>query len=309
MRIWPTLVGIVLIVVVNGSLLLPKLYFRSRIGYIAAGIALVVALSLALHYAWPLLNAGPGPGPGGGRGEPSRWRNGGAALRYLLPLSLAFFGSALVDVMRFANQQQRQVLQSKSEQLATELKLLKSQINPHFLFNSLNNIYTLSLLKDDKAPESLLRLSKMLRYMLYEAETDTVPLQREIEYLHNYIKLVELKDSRGLNVRVSLDGSRPNLQVVPLLFITFVENAFKHGRIEDLETGYVDIELKTTENGEITFTVLNNLPATAGPTDGVGGIGLENLRKRLTLLYPGRHELSTAREGDVFRAYLKIRTS
>lgn len=301
-RIMPALAGIIIVVLVNNSLLLPRLYFGNRAVYIIVGFVLVVGLSLLLHYGWPLLS---GKAP---RGQ-SSWRRGGAAtLYYLLPLGLAFMGSAMVEVMRFANQQQRQVLRAQGEQLATELKLLKSQINPHFLFNSLNNIYTLTLLQDPKAPESLLKLSNMLRYMLYEAETDTVPLAREIEYLHNYINLMQLKNSQGMNVRVALDDSQPGLMVAPLLFITFVENAFKHGRIEDLDHGYINIELLTDQAGTISFTVTNNLPATAVTKDEVGGIGLDNLRKRLELQYPGRHVLSVTTEGDVFRAHFQIQT-
>lgn len=301
-RILPALVGIIIIVLVNNSLLLPRLYFGNRVAYIVAGFVLVVGLSLLLHYGWPLLSGKPTRGM-------NSWRKGGVAtLYYMLPLGLAFMGSAMVEVMRFANQQQRQVLRTQGEKLATELKLLKSQINPHFLFNSLNNIYTLTLLQDPKAPESLLKLSNMLRYMLYEAETDTVPLAREIAYLHNYINLMQLKNSRGLNIHVSLDDSQPNLLVAPLLFITFVENAFKHGRIEDLEHGFINIELLTEPDGTISFTVINNLPATAVTKDGVGGIGLDNLRKRLTLQYPGRHVLTTTTEGDVFRAHFQIQT-
>lgn len=259
---------------------------------------------MALHYAYPLLSGFNGRSAG-------RFRNsaGAAALRYLLPLGLAFLGSALFEVTRFANQQQQRALTATSERLVTELKLLKSQINPHFLFNSLNNIYTLTLLRDEKAPESLLRLSNMLRYMLYEAETETVPLIKEIEYLRNYVSLMQLKDSNGLNVKLALDGSRPNLPVAPLLFITFVENAFKHGRIEDVESGYIDIDLSTSKSGTLNFTVTNNLPTSFATKDKVGGIGLDNLRKRLDLLYPGHHEFKIDTDGEKFTAHLQIRTA
>lgn len=302
--IWPALVGIILVVIANGAFLLPKLYFRNRVAYLVAGLALVLCLSIALHYAYPLLSGFNGRGGG-------RFRNsaGVAALRYLLPLGLAFLGSALFEVTRFANQQQQRALEATSEKLVTELKLLKSQINPHFLFNSLNNIYTLTLLQDEKAPESLLKLSNMLRYMLYEAEAETVPLIKEIDYLRNYVDLMQLKDSSGLNVQLSLDGSRPNLPVAPLLFITFVENAFKHGRIEDLRTGFIRIELVTSDPGTVDFTVSNNLPETLATKDSVGGIGLDNLRKRLELLYPNRHEFYAGSEGDIFTAHLKIHSA
>ena len=302
-RIWPAMLGIFVVVTVNGAVLLPKLYFRSRAAYLVVGLILVVGLSIALHWAYPLLSGFNGRSAGQFRGG-----GGAAALRYLLPLGLAFLGSALFAVTNFAYQQQSRVLEINSERLETEMKLLKSQINPHFLFNSLNNIYTLTLLNDERGPESLLRLSNMLRYMLYEAEVGTVPLSRELDYLRNYVNLMKLKDSAGLNIRMNLDSSRPNLSVAPLVFITFVENAFKHSRIEDRETGFIDIELTTDENGHVDFTVANNLPNTAGPKDAVGGIGLDNLRKRLNLLYPGRHTFDVSNNGKTFTAHLKIQT-
>ncbi|OAV43701.1 sensor histidine kinase [Lewinella sp. 4G2] len=302
-RIWPALVGIFIVVTVNGTILLPKLYFRSRTAYLLVGLVLVIGLSILLHWAYPLLSGFNGRSAGQLRGG-----GGAAALRYLLPLGLAFFGSALFAVTKVANEQQRRVLEVNGERLATEMKLLKSQINPHFLFNSLNNIYTLTLLQDERGPESLLRLSNMLRYMLYEAEGDTVPLSRELDYLRNYVNLMKLKDSAGLNVRLELDASQPNLPVAPLLFITFVENAFKHGRIEDVAEGYIDIKLNTDAGGKVDFTVTNNLPQQDGPKDDVGGIGLDNLRKRLALLYPDRHTLRVTNDGTTFTAHLQLQT-
>lgn len=156
------------VVFINEAVLLPKLYFCSAAAF------------------------------GGGRGRAPRGRGfGTATLRYLLPLVTSLLGSSLLAVTRYANQQEREVIRAESEQLTTELKFLKSQVNPHFLFNTLNNIYTLTLLKDDQAPESLLRLSEMLRYMLYEAETATVALSREVNYIMSFVALKQLKDSRA----------------------------------------------------------------------------------------------------------------
>ncbi len=302
-RLLPVLVGIALVVFVNGAVLLPHLYFRRRRGwYVVAGGALVVGVAFLLQF-W--LTPDRGFPIDFGRGMRPRGF-GTATLRYLLPLASAFLGASLLEVMRYANSQEQQVIRSEREHLSTEIKFLKSQVNPHFLFNSLNNIYTLTLLKDDKAPESLLRLSGMLRYMLYDSETQTVPLGKEIEYIRSFVALAQLKDSRGLNVTVELDGRRPRLPVAPLLLIPFVENAFKHSRVEDRATGYVDIRLVTASDG-FTFTVVNSVPAIPSPVDKVGGIGLENVRKRLQLLYPGRHRLDIRREPERFTAELAIK--
>ena len=185
------------------------------------------------------------------------------------------------------------------------MKFLKSQINPHFLFNALNNIYTLSVLKSDDAPEHLLKLSGMLRYMLYDCNAERVLLSKEIEYLKNYIDLYKLKDSRGLNIRVDLDESRPGLVVAPLLFIPFIENAFKHSQIEDLDKGWIEIGLQTRDTG-IDFKVSNSVPDRNFTKDASGGIGLSNVQRQLELLYPEKHELHISNRPTQFDVSLKI---
>ncbi|PPK87592.1 histidine kinase [Neolewinella xylanilytica] len=304
-RLFPLLIAIGAVVFVNGAVLVPSLYFRGRRGwYVVAAVALVVATTLVLQNIdfsgrrFPVLYE-----------RLSRNRNlGQGTLRYLLPLATSVIGSVLVDVMRYAGQQEKRIVQAQREQLATELKFLKSQVNPHFLFNTLNNIYTLTLLRDDKAPESLLKLSAMLRYMLYDAEIEVVPLGREIDYLRNYVALRGLKDSRGLNVTVELDDSRPELPVAPLLLIPFVENAYKHSRVEDREAGYITVAL-TTGPTTIDFRVTNSVPPIPSPVDGVGGIGLDNVRKRLELLYPDRHQLTVDAAPERFSIHLQLRVA
>lgn len=310
-RLLPLLFTVGVVVFINEALLLPRLYFatdrrwgsgRGRGYYVIAAIAIVVGGALLLQYGWEAdrrfpIELGRGPRPRG---------LGTATLRFLLPLITALMGSTLLAVARHANRQERQMIRAEREQLTTELKFLKSQINPHFLFNSLNNIYTLTLLNDDRAAESLLRLSGMLRYMLYEAESPTVPLGREVEYLQDFIRLMALKDSRGLNVTLDVDDHRPDSRIAPLLLLPFAENAYKHSRIEDLDLGHIHVGLVTDVDG-LTYTVTNSLPATPGPVDAVGGIGLENVRKRLELLYPGRHTLDIVRSSDTFRVTLQLK--
>ena len=299
-RSTPLLLGVAAVVVVNARVLLPRLYFRGRRAwFVLGGVALVLGVSLVLQYgvvpdrAFPFERVG-------------RPRGGGlATVRLLLPLATSFLGSSLIEVMRYAFYQEKRVIQAQGEQLTTELKFLKSQINPHFLFNSLNNIYTLTLLKDDLAAESLLRLSDMLRYMLYDAETPTVPLRWEIAYIRNYVSLRALKDSRGQNVTCDLDESRPELLVAPLLLIPFVENAYKHSRIEDRQYGFIRMTLVTTTEG-LRFTAVNSVPTGPSPVDGVGGVGLENVRKRLDLLYADRYILDIAPTPTTFTVTLQL---
>jgi len=160
-------------------------------------------------------------------------------------------------------------------------------------------------MKSDKAPGNLMRLSEMLRYMLYDSNDGKVPLQKEIDYLENYISLASLKDSRGLNINVDLDKSQVGLQVAPLLLIPFVENAFKHSKIEDIKNGFINISLKTS-NQQIEFSIENSIPNTVFKKDKVGGIGLPNTKKRLELLYPNKHELKISENVNVYSVLLKL---
>jgi LytS/YehU family sensor histidine kinase len=145
----------------------------------------------------------------------------------------------------------------------------------------------------------------MLRYILHDCKAEKVPLGKEIEYLRHFIDLQLLKDSRGLNVKVNLDDSKPDLMIAPMLLIPFVENAFKHSRIEDLQNGWIDIHLQTQPD-HVVFEVKNSLPKEGFTKDKIGGIGLENVKRQLELLYPGKHHLDINQTEDEFAVFLKL---
>lgn len=307
------LTGIMLTVWANMEILLPKLYFHKRqAAYILAGLAVVAIITALIDWdgaPWAEYFTRPGGRGGGAHGNPNpgwRW------IRYMglaMPYFTALIGSALFEIAGYANRKEKEATEFRSEKLEAELKFLKSQINPHFLFNALHNIYTLTLIKSDQAPGNLLKLSGMLRYMLYECKADRVPLEKEIEYLRHFIDLHLLKDSRGLNVTVDLDESRPQLSIAPMLLIPFVENAFKHSKVEDRVNGWIKIEMKTAD-GQIVFQVQNSVPDANFTKDQAGGIGLVNVRRQLELLYPGRYELAIdSGEPSVFSIRLKLQTS
>lgn len=188
----------------------------------------------------------------------------------------------------------------KQERTNTELAFLRSQVSPHFLFNSLNNIYALSVHHPEKAPDAILTLSDLTRYMLYEKQ-EKVSIEKEWQYLKSFISLQQLRYVNSLHIQMSAEGNLEN-QIEPYLLIPFVENAFKHG-VVDNENKPVLIQLKSAEN-YIEF-IVENYTATQ-QKDKDGGIGLENVRRRLALLYPGKHEFYVE-DGDVtFKVYLKI---
>ncbi len=304
--------AICVVVWVNMETLLPRLYFGRHhpLVYISAGLVLVVGVTLLLDWdaaPWNEFFRRGSEQPGASRSG-NLGSGGRGGMRYLglgMPIFTSFIGSALFEIAAFANRKQQEAVLYKSEKLEAEIKFLKSQINPHFLFNALNNIYTLTLLKSDNAPDHLLKLSGMLRYMLHDCKAEKVPLHKEIAYLQNFIDLQMLKDSSGLNVKVHFDESRPNLNMAPLLLIPFVENAFKHSKIEDLANGWITIDLRTGEH-HIEFEVENSLSAHNAAKDAVGGIGLHNVRRQLELLYPGRHLLEISEKDGVFRVFLRV---
>lgn len=189
-----------------------------------------------------------------------------------------------------------------------ELQNLKSQLNPHFLFNTLNNIYSLIQLDTARAQQAVLDLSRMLRYVLYDSSRREVPLADEVAFLRDYIALMRIRLPRHVEVRVALPEAPSQHPVAPLLFISLVENAFKHGVSNDLPT-HLSIDLRETD-GELVCRIENSLFPKSPASDRSGsGIGLANLAKRLEMIYPGRYEFKYGPEGDTFRASLTIKLS
>jgi LytS/YehU family sensor histidine kinase len=187
----------------------------------------------------------------------------------------------------------------RNDQLATELKFLKAQYHPHFLFNALNTVYFQMDEDVGAAKESIEKFSELLRYQLYDQQ-QMVPVSQEIRYLHNFIQLQQTRSSEKLKLEVAFDERLNGQQVYPLLFLPLVENAFKYVGGEY----HIRIEAKV-EGPVIRFEVENGVPAEV-PMRKEGGIGLENLRRRLELLYPGRHSLTVEKKGQNFEAALII---
>jgi two-component system LytT family sensor kinase len=202
-------------------------------------------------------------------------------------------------------QRERKELQTKTMQ--SELRFLKSQINPHFLFNTLNNLYALTLKKSDKAPEIVIKLSEMMRYMLYECNEKQVALEKEVNYLRNYLDLESLRQGKDVEISFEVKGDIKEQQIAPLLFITFLENSFKHGLSHHINHGFVHI-LLTVERKHLEFTIENSKPEHLQQPERrrVGGIGLVNVRRRLNLLYPGQHDLHISESPHSYAVTLSL---
>jgi LytS/YehU family sensor histidine kinase len=193
----------------------------------------------------------------------------------------------------------------EKEMLRTELSFLKTQLNPQFFFNTLNNIYSLAITGSDKTTSAILKLSAIMRYILTETKYDWVPIQSEIDFLNDYIELQKVRLTDNVELNVNINGTITNQKVAPLLFIPFVENAFKYG-VSTVENSFIHINLNIKENS-IVFSVENSIAANAGNTlTETTGIGIKNVERRLALLYPHMHKLTIEKEKNTFRVTLTL---
>lgn len=194
------------------------------------------------------------------------------------------------------------------DKAVSDLKFLKMQINPHFLFNALNNIYTMSYIGDKSAHEKIARLSDMLRYVLYECESELIPLIKEIEYIESYIDFQQLKTEEPQNISFHYQVEKENCLVAPMLLIPFVENAFKHSKIEKFKGGFVNISLIQSKD-KLIFELKNSYPIeehVPRSTIKSSGIGIKNVENRLKLLYPGKHHMNIESSGNIYRVNMEL---
>lgn len=181
-------------------------------------------------------------------------------------------------------------------------------MHPHFLFNTLNNLYALTLRKADNSPAVVLKLSELLSYMLYDCNAPEVSLEKEIAFMQNYIGLEQLRYGDRLDMSVQISGDYPHKPIAPLLLVPFLENAFKHGTSEQLEQAWMHLDL-SVQGTTLKFKLINSREATEQDESPVGGIGLHNVRKRLQLLYPDRYDLRVVAETETFMVALTLELS
>ncbi len=179
--------------------------------------------------------------------------------------------------------------QSEKEKLDAELAYLKAQINPHFLFNTLNSIYSLAIVQSDNVASSIVKLSNMMRYVLSESSSDYVSLEKEIEYIQNFIELQQIRFGSFIQFECTITGDHKNKTIAPLILIPFIENAYKHG-VNAEDNSIINIKIDTTENQLFLF-VKNNKVFVQRSAESESGVGVQNTKNRLQMIYPGKHKL------------------
>ena len=228
---------------------------------------------------------------------------------YFFVMLMLSFVFNMAWYMRDHIRQAKVLEEIKKKQTEAELSFLKSQINPHFLFNTLNNLYGLALKKSDHAPDAILKLSSILRYLLYESNHEKIDFEKEKEVMHAYIDLEMLRISESSRLHFSIQTDRP-VQIPPLLWMPVLENVFKHGT-RTLKADQ-DVEYRFTITGD-SLAIYSRNPGRSivigDSPNGVGGVGLDNLKKRLSLLFPGKHSIQTKLNGEEFIALVNVQLS
>lgn len=212
-------------------------------------------------------------------------------------------GLLLIALQYF--QKQQKILKLNEQKKTTELNHLKNQLNPHFLFNTLNNLYALAKKKSDKTPEVISKLSEILDYTLYGCNQAFVPISKEVDLIHNYLALEKVRYGERTDVTFKTDIQYP-VSIAPMLLLTFIENAFKHGVAQELHQAIINMNLTTT-NDTISFSITNSIPKTATKTEATKqGIGLKNIQQQLSLLYPNAHQLKIEEINNQYHVHLTI---
>jgi two-component system, LytTR family, sensor kinase len=298
---------------INYLILVPLLFFkRKRMRYVIAVLLLVVGFYFISYlpdaYIVKRSESAQNIEPPMDRPGDSRFgfRMMHGYTYTLASLVIVFLSLGLGSLNR-QTQIERKQEQLEKEKLNSELAFLKNQISPHFFFNTLNNIYSLIEINKEDAKESIIKLSKLMRYLLYESEQGETLLGKEIDFMNHYIDLMKLRLTNKVDLKINFPPADEKLNIPPLLFIPFIENAFKHG-ISSRENSQIDVSMEVHQN-ILTFQCKNTMARlNNGSVDLSGsGIGLENAIKRLNLLFPGIHTLKISQVDDFFHVFLEIR--
>lgn len=300
-----------LIFYINYLYLIPRYLFRNDAkkffllnGLLIAGMSLILHSGHMIFFNNPIRedfrpNMPPPP-------PHNRWLFFGRDL--VMMAFVACLSTAIRISLRWRQTEER-LVEIEQQKTEAELKNLKNQLNPHFLLNTLNNIYALINFNSEKAQEAVLELSKLLRYVLYDNQSTSVPLEKELNFINNYISLMRIRLSRSVKISVRLDAGPRPLEIAPLIFISLIENAFKHG-ISPTEESFISISICGHADGKISCKIMNsNFPKNKADKSG-SGIGLEQVHQRLELSYPNQYEWNkgASADGSTYTSFLIIQS-
>ncbi len=321
---WVFLLPAIILFFINNNILMPFLLYKKKGRHLVLYLLCVVVISTIVFIAFPVDEPGflhlQGAPVGGtpvaddaGALSPPSYGEFGLWMFFLHPnnvrILLALFVlvfNVCVRMLFFSIRRDESITALEREKLRSELEYLKYQINPHFFMNSLNNIHALIDIDKEKAQAAVQDLSGMMRYVLYERSSMFVPLEKEIQFLQNFIELMRLRYTGKLQVDTCFTPEPQGVFVPSLLLMQFVENAFKHG-VTYTKKSYINVSLTIDDAGEnVVFTCRNTLPVVAAKESATGGIGIENTRKRLELLYGGRACLQIGEKDGWYNVELKI---
>jgi sensor histidine kinase YesM len=294
-------VDLAIMIYVTNYVLIPFLLYKKRyVWFTFSFIAMIVASSIWKMYILGTITHNPAL-------KDISINLKGRIYDNVLPHFLLVIAGAAFKLIGDYGKAQRRMAEIAKEKAETELNFLKSQINPHFLFNSLNSVYFLIDKNNSEARDALHKFSEMLRYQLYEMMRDrNIPIEKEIQYLEDYVDLQKLRKDEKYSVEFNCSPKVKGFAIEPLLLIPFVENAFKHISHNNDKINFVKIDLDRN-NGEFHFSIRNSKDANQRSTEAQGGIGFNNVKRRLELLYPDSHELSINDNNEIYQADLKLK--
>lgn len=295
-------VGYFIVFYINYLYLIPKLLLKEKINYfLILNTILVIIATLSVHFMWNKYTTPP----------PKRFMGPPPYYFYLRDFIMMIFVTGLSVAVRLSMRWRtlnERLIVSEKQKTDAELKNLKNQMNPHFLLNTLNNIYALTTFDTEKAQNAIMELSHLLRYMLYENQTDVVPLKKEFNFIKDYVSLMRIRLTDDVKVDMKLsEEPGSSISIAPFLFISLIENVFKHG-ISPTENSFIIISILGKADGKVECNIRNsNYPKSESDKSG-SGIGLEQVQKRLDLMYHGRYQWEKEVKDNVYSSILIINT-
>lgn len=331
LRIWISFIPYLLLFLVNRYVLLPYLFFQNRrLHFLVSALILISIMAIGVYQFRRIVFEQPGqiervgqlPPPSQRFSDRPTLRDQNPTIRnqnlppqgpprelppyigfIVISILIVGFDTGLRLSVKWVRSEQMRTFMEK-ENMEIQLAFLRNQISPHFFMNTLNNIHALIDISTEDAKESVIKLSKLMRYLLYESDHEKVPLSKEVEFIRSYVELMKLRYNDKVLINLSFPEVIPSMEISPMLFTSIVENAFKYG-VSYQHESFIDILMNTDEN-DLYFRIRNSVHPNEGKEDESGGIGLVNLQKRLDLIYGKNHSISTSQNNDIFEINIRI---